>query len=108
MFRRVGLVRTDVSEESVASIFRVEEITQARKCQTVANVSLRAGFRQVACMTKFHNQFSSSWSPPKILQEYGELAGQNESTRRLPVRVAVCPQRITREFPSWVVWESRD
>jgi hypothetical protein len=28
MLRRVGLVETDVSEERVASIFRVEEITE--------------------------------------------------------------------------------
>jgi hypothetical protein len=32
MWRRVGLVKTDVSEEDIASIFRVEVIKQARKC----------------------------------------------------------------------------
>jgi hypothetical protein len=32
MWRRVGLVETDVSEELVTSIFGVEEITRARKC----------------------------------------------------------------------------
>jgi hypothetical protein len=31
MWRRVGLVETDVSKERVASIFRAEEITQAKK-----------------------------------------------------------------------------
>jgi hypothetical protein len=31
MWRRVGLVKTGVSEERVASIYRVEEITRARK-----------------------------------------------------------------------------
>jgi hypothetical protein len=33
----LGLVKADVSEERVASIFRVREITRARKCQTVDN-----------------------------------------------------------------------
>jgi hypothetical protein len=31
MWRRVGFLQTGVSEERVASIFRVEEITEARK-----------------------------------------------------------------------------
>jgi hypothetical protein len=31
MWRRVDLVRTDVSEERVASIFRVEKITERGK-----------------------------------------------------------------------------
>jgi hypothetical protein len=38
MWRRVGLVKTGVSEERVASIFRVEEIyASEEKCWTVAN-----------------------------------------------------------------------
>jgi hypothetical protein len=32
MWRHVGPVKTDVSEECVASIFRIEEITRLRKC----------------------------------------------------------------------------
>jgi hypothetical protein len=31
MWRRVGFLKTDVSEESVSSIFKVEKLTQARK-----------------------------------------------------------------------------
>jgi hypothetical protein len=33
----VDLVKTDVSEQNVSSIFRVEEITRVKKCYTVAN-----------------------------------------------------------------------
>jgi hypothetical protein len=36
-WHRVGLVRTDVSEESVAPIFRVEKIRKRRKALAVAN-----------------------------------------------------------------------
>jgi hypothetical protein len=36
MWRRVVLVKPDLSEELLASIFKVERITQARKCYAVA------------------------------------------------------------------------
>jgi hypothetical protein len=35
MWRRVGLVRTDVSEERVASVFRVEKIREQRNALAV-------------------------------------------------------------------------
>jgi hypothetical protein len=47
LWRRVGHVRTDVSEERIASIFRVETIRERREAlavsyQTIANVFLHS------------------------------------------------------------------
>jgi hypothetical protein len=40
MWRRVDLIKTDVSEESVASIFRIEKIRELRKVLAVDYIVL--------------------------------------------------------------------
>jgi hypothetical protein len=40
IWHRVGLARTDVSEECVASILRAEKIRKPEKCWTFANMSV--------------------------------------------------------------------
>jgi hypothetical protein len=53
MFRGVRLVKVDVSVERVASIFRVEEITRARKCHTVI-VALKTSNSKIFYCARIH------------------------------------------------------
>jgi hypothetical protein len=60
IWRRVGLVRADVSEENVASIFRVE-VTRTMKCYTVANGLLKSQAQSVSYrLTLFLSRVISS------------------------------------------------
>jgi hypothetical protein len=82
IWRRVDLVRTDVSEERVATIFRVGKIREREKCYTFANRTtvlnstytfvLNVGFYKTH--TASHPRIRHfSWPPLWNLQILGEL-----------------------------------